>query len=572
MRRLARSVFHVSLAAILLLATVYASNAAPPNDPLYAWLGSRESLRSAARLIAKLRLQEADAELSRLARDLPMPYRKQASEAIEKLRPAMKTDRTLDAYHRYANLGDVCRDLDAPRGAADLYWRAVRGHPQDHNDVSSRLAQMLIAVKADEKEFHELENIVANDIYKRDLREALKARKEQFARSDDDILKAFEQPGMAGFVCGVSLEDLNRLLPKAKNNAQRLAVYWRTSGELESLGDFQGRDAWEEKILREFKHDPNACAAVYYDRGERAYRAKDRAKALEMFRKVCADYRRSDACGEAWRQIGMILRRQGKYDEAIAAYRQLMPDKSKKVDVDCLEAGPIACCYEAKGDFTSALEWVEAIETAHGNHGIGCLNCYYAESARLTLWKAALFDKLGRSDDALKLIEPQVFKNECDDAAFLLVDIYHRRGQLEKLDEKIAEAKKRNVASNKLEYAKHPDRVDPSYDGVTDSMKVANAYLALRRMIDKGDVDGLFTIIEGSEDNAFGTFVRFPSEPAPSWQVTKTLAALDNLGERAVPFLRKQLDGSPRSQGWAFVLLRARRGRICCPSSNMPVR
>lgn len=197
-----------------------------------------------------------------------MPYRKQASEAIEKLRPAMKTDRTLDAYHRYANLGDVCRDLDAPRGAADLYWRAVRGHPQDHNDVSSRLAQMLIAVKADEKEFHELENIVANDIYKRDLREALKARKEQFARSDDDILKAFEQPGMAGFVCGVSLEDLNRLLPKAKNDAQRLAVYWRTSGELESLGDFQGRDAWEEKILREFKHDPNACAAVYYDRGE----------------------------------------------------------------------------------------------------------------------------------------------------------------------------------------------------------------------------------------------------------------------------------------------------------------
>jgi tetratricopeptide (TPR) repeat protein len=422
---------------------------------------------------------------------------------------------------------------------------------------------MLLAAKADENEFRELERIVDNDNCKRECREALQERNEKLAQSDEAVLKTINEPG---FALGLSLEELHRLLPKAKTPAQRFVIYWRTSGELETLGDYEGRDAWEEKILRDFKDDPNACATVFLDRGTRACRAKDWTKALEIFRRICRDYRKSDAWPEAQRQIGVILQRQKKYDEAIAAYRELMPDKTKKVDADFLEAGRITRCYETKGDFVSALEWVQAIETAHDNQPvIGCLNCYIGVKASLTLRKATLLEKLGRSDEALKLLETEVFENECDDAAFLLVDIYHRRGQLEKLDMKLADAKKSNLVAHEKECEKDPSLRDPSFDGVTDSMKVANAYLAIRRMTDKGDMDGLWAIIEKSEDNAFGAFVQLPGWPAPSWQVTKALAALDTMGEKPVPFLRKQLDGSPRSQGWAAVLLARRKATDLLP-------
>ena len=107
----------------------------------------------------------------------------------------------------------------------------------------------------------------------------------------------------------------------------------------------------------------------------------------------------------------------------------------------------IAICYEQKKDFSKALEWVEAAgdkPPARNRWG----TCQAAEAEQLACWKTRLLENLGRADEALKSVEPMVIDADSlsKTAAFLLVDVYRRRRQLDRLDEKITKARKQNVA------------------------------------------------------------------------------------------------------------------------------
>ena len=100
----------------------------------------------------------------------------------------------------------------------------------------------------------------------------------------------------------------------------------------------------------------------------------------------------------------------------------------------------IAMCYEQKKDLSKALEWVEAAcdkPPARNRWG----TCEAAEAERLACWKTRLLENLGRADEALKSVEPMVIDADSlsKTSAFLLVDVYHRRRQLDRLDKKIAE-------------------------------------------------------------------------------------------------------------------------------------
>ena len=116
---------------------------------------------------------------------------------------------------------------------------------------------------------------------------------------------------------------MHRLAPQAKSADEKLGLYGATIAALEGYGDDRGRDAWEEKLLVDFKDDQSACAGVFMDRGARAYYAKDFEKALQAYRKVSNDYPRSAFFGEAQFNIGTVLQRQRKYDDAILAYYKL---------------------------------------------------------------------------------------------------------------------------------------------------------------------------------------------------------------------------------------------------------
>ena len=135
----------------------------------------------------------------------------------------------------------------------------------------------------------------------------------------EHYLKGFE--GKADLLC--ALRELNRVLPYAKDPKDGLAVYRTIIQRLSSLNDDGGRDAWEDKVLRDFKSDADACAEVYLNRGIRAYLQNDFPQALVFFRKVCREYPNSEFYGDAQYDVGSTLQDQKKYDEAIEEYSKL---------------------------------------------------------------------------------------------------------------------------------------------------------------------------------------------------------------------------------------------------------
>ena len=168
--------------------------------------------------------------------------------------------------------------------------------------------------------------------------------------------------------------------------------------------------------------------------GARAYAKKDFEKALQAYRKICNDYPRSAFCRRAQFNIGTVLQRQQKYDDAVLEYRKLVPSKGSGHDPGGETTPPfmdyrrpaakrIAICYEQKKDFSKALEWVEAARNKHPER-IQRETWEAAEAEHLACWKARLLDNLGRDDEALKLVEPMVSDAdwESETATFLVVD------------------------------------------------------------------------------------------------------------------------------------------------------
>ena len=97
------------------------------------------------------------------------------------------------------------------------------------------------------------------------------------------------------------------------------------------LDDQPGLEAWEEKLLKDFQSDRDACAEVYLDRGLRAYGKKNFNEALTFFQKVCMEYPDASSYGDAQYDIGLILHDQQKFGQAIAEYAKVARPNSLQV-------------------------------------------------------------------------------------------------------------------------------------------------------------------------------------------------------------------------------------------------
>lgn len=167
-----------------------------------------------------------------------------------------------------------------------------------------------------------------------------------------------------------ALKELTRVLPHAKNAKETLAVYQFMIKNLVALDDEPGIEAWENKVLSEFKSDREASAGVLLDRGLRAYTKKDFPGALAIFRKVCSEYPDTLAYGDAQYDAGLALHDQQKYPEAIAEYDRLflsqvndaMTEASSSEDAKNYRykaALRISECYESQKDYPHALQYAE---------------------------------------------------------------------------------------------------------------------------------------------------------------------------------------------------------------------
>lgn len=358
-----------------LIGTVTAHSAFAGESSLATWQTPMESFKKAGEWIGSDKYDRTREELSSDSTNFPAPYNGMAGDYLGKLDAALKIS---DAKNpkRLDKLVDLCTDLRACDAALRLQSREKKNADNDDPASAWRLWQSgdTKAALAEYKQKVDAETV---DMWREYWKEQIRLL--DLTRTNHNsvpvtvelvqqhLLKAFEaKPDVFG-----ALEELIRVLPHARNPGESLLVHQLVLRNLDSIGDESGRTAWENKLLTDFKTNAEACARVYVARGTRAYDKKDFATATTLFRNICSEYPDTQAYGDAQYTIALILEQQHKYDEAIADYGKLftskvedyvLPTDGSNGDYKCYRfraALGISGCYDAKGDFAHALEYVE---------------------------------------------------------------------------------------------------------------------------------------------------------------------------------------------------------------------
>lgn len=88
------------------------------------------------------------------------------------------------------------------------------------------------------------------------------------------------------------------------------------------------------------------------------------AKALVLLKDVVENYKRTDACGVARILLGQRYYESADYDAAIDTYKGLLKKRNRKLELTAMAREGLAYCYEAKGEFSQALNSYEELSRA----------------------------------------------------------------------------------------------------------------------------------------------------------------------------------------------------------------
>ena len=204
-----------------------------------------------------------------------------------------------------------------------------------------------------------------------------------------------------------AIQELNRVLPFARDAAQSVKVVEAIINRLSNLGDENGREAWEDKLLLDFKTLPQACANVHLERGLRAFAQRDFSKTLTLLRRVCAEFPDTLAWGDAQYTVALVLQQQQKFDEAMAEYQKIFPSKVRDHDLDpeksedCKNyrhraAIGISECFAAKKDFAQALSYAEQARDKYKFDSF-CKNCLKENKESMEIRINALRDAVAKT-------------------------------------------------------------------------------------------------------------------------------------------------------------------------------
>lgn len=357
------------------------------SDALWTWEHALGQFQRAGALIGCGEYSNAKALLSDCARKFPRPYSNMAAERRDDIDYALRNE-GLEGYYRFGSLGETCLRLHGHREAAELSLQAIKAHPKDHHDHGRRIAWCLVESGATEKGLSEYRKSLAKakasdwqSYYKMQIQ--LLTERPQRMNDVQFAIDYIRKRYLKGFDVRKdylgALRETKRVLPCAENEKERLSLYHLFIECLSELGDDRGRHAWEEKLLKDFQAEPETCASVYVSRGERAYRAKKLDEALLNYRKASRDYPNSRTYGIAQYNVGIILKEQQRYEEAITELDKLFLSR-----VDDRDAGAhimqayrnyrhnaalrISECYEAKKDFARALEYAVLANNKYSYH------------------------------------------------------------------------------------------------------------------------------------------------------------------------------------------------------------
>jgi tetratricopeptide (TPR) repeat protein len=105
------------------------------------------------------------------------------------------------------------------------------------------------------------------------------------------------------------------------------------------------------------------------------------AKALVLLKDVVENYKRTDACGVARILLGQRYYQSGDYDSAIDTYKGLLKKRNRRPELTAMAREGLAYSYEAKEDFSQALNCYEELSRAsvgdvQGWACMGMARCY----------------------------------------------------------------------------------------------------------------------------------------------------------------------------------------------------
>ena len=264
------------------------------------WQAALASFQKIGALIGEGKYAPAKLELRSGATNLPPPYRVMAAQYLEQLEGALQHSSGKKDHRQLSALLELSAELRAYPAALQLITRLRKASREDEEPQSHSLAWLLLENGQTKAALAQYERKLAQEhieIWQSHCRKQMELIGQrpanmtnvQFALEyvREHYLKGYEEK--ADHLS--ALKELTRILGCARNSQASLAVLHLMMKCFSALDDQAGLEAWEDKVLTDFKSDRDACAGVYLDRGLRAYGRKNLSEALDFFRKICAGRR-----------------------------------------------------------------------------------------------------------------------------------------------------------------------------------------------------------------------------------------------------------------------------------------
>lgn len=545
------------------------------------WEMCLTDLRQAAKLAHAGRVADAEAKLADAAQRLPQPYASMA-QVLKQSVAAQFSDVDGDATHRECEArAELMLRMGEPSLA--LHWarEAVRiGSEYPYGDQArlawplAALGQYAEAIAAYEEAIRLGQKAHAAGI-ERDLAPRIEALRAISA--DNSVatrlrfirVQLLAWSGRIGLFRGgekwlLALEQLGIVFNQTQEEADRRVIYDMARHCFEGIGDRASLAVWEAKMLAEPWAKSDDAAFPIAERAQQAYYAKDFPEAEKQWRLIVEKFRETKQFGIAQYNLGVALRRQQKFDAAIAEFQKLFdsPVNDRDPGASVMEifrnyrhsgARQIALCYEAKGDAAKALEWLMEARNKHKFQS-GCGTCNAMEAASIETHEFRLLQKANRIDDALKLAETAIFNEQSGGTvpyAVFVAEEYLRRGNAKQLRQRL-EAQCGQQFRPWL--ARSKNEIDKAVKNGLPHTELMLEILDIVEVAKKGRIDELWRRIQKSKAGATLTFI--PDQRQSAMEAIAATAATRLVADKqAVTFLRRKQSETFNERAWATVLL-----------------
>jgi len=429
------------------------SELSPKEELLNRWQMALTEFREVAGMVARQTFTAAGARLNILAQELPAPYNEYArairQERLENLiQSEQRGFKQLEGYRLYLKLGQTCADLGHRELAVNLLHLGLAVGPFEEREAHT-LADDLRPFALTELELTAFARKSPHPAALAYFRLSLAALRD--AKGGSPVQDANTRRPSLGMVLS-SLAARHRALTADSPDEERLAVYEATIAALNASAQRAERDAWQTRLLIEFRHAHDACAPVYFERGVRAHWAGQREAALVSFQKLCRHHASSAHYGRALYHVGQILQERGQISEAIDAYQRVFATRDEDVlpgnslmsmvsELRHETALRLAECFAERNDPARALAWIETMKARYPVRDLTSA-CDELVRAHENVFEAQVLAQLGRKEASLQLLEGLVSSepNEALDVAKRLVTLYHEAGQLKDLETRLRAA------------------------------------------------------------------------------------------------------------------------------------